>query len=54
MNVQFAGETLSHPDLGGQTRARLTCVLGSSLTHMMTHGTKTNVTSLIYNRVLYK
>jgi hypothetical protein len=25
-------------------------VLGSSLTHMMTHGTKTNVTSLIYKR----
>jgi hypothetical protein len=29
-------------------------VLGSSLTHMMTHGTETNVTSLIYNEVLYK
>jgi hypothetical protein len=45
---------VSHLDLGGQTRARLTCVLGSSLTHIMTHGTETNVTSLIYNRVLYK
>jgi hypothetical protein len=30
------------------------CVLGSSLTHMMTHGTETNVTSLIYNGILYK
>jgi hypothetical protein len=45
---------LSHQDLGGQTLARFTCVLGSSLTHMMTHGTETNVTTLIYNRVLYK
>jgi hypothetical protein len=25
-------------------------VLGPSLTHMMTHGTETNVTSLLYNR----
>jgi hypothetical protein len=25
-------------------------VLESSLTHMMTHGTETNVTSLLYNR----
>jgi hypothetical protein len=41
---------LSHPDLRGQTRVRLKCVLGSSLTHMMTHGTETNVTSLLYNR----
>jgi hypothetical protein len=45
---------LSHPDLGSQTRARGTCVLGSSLTHMMNHGTETNGTSLIYNGVLYK
>jgi hypothetical protein len=45
---------LSHQDLGVQTRARLTCVLGSSLTHMMTHGTEMNVTSLMYNEVLYK
>jgi hypothetical protein len=29
---------------------RLKCVLGSSLTHMMTHGTETNVISLLYNR----
>jgi hypothetical protein len=29
-------------------------VIGSSLTHMMTYGTETNVTSLIYNGVLYK
>jgi hypothetical protein len=34
----------------GQTRVRLQCVLGSSLTHMMTHGTETNVTSLLYKR----
>jgi hypothetical protein len=26
-------------------------VLGPSLTHMMTHGTETNVTSLLYNRI---
>jgi hypothetical protein len=25
-------------------------VLGPSLTHMMTHGTETNVTSLLYNQ----
>jgi hypothetical protein len=30
---------MSHLDLGVQTRARFTCVLGTSLTHMMTHGT---------------
>jgi hypothetical protein len=29
-------------------------VLGSSLTHMMTHGTEMNVKPLLYNRVLYK
>jgi hypothetical protein len=28
----------------------LKCVLGSSLTHMITHGTKINATSLLYNR----
>jgi hypothetical protein len=38
----------------GQTRARIKCVMGSSLTHTMTHGTEMNVTSLIYNGVLYK
>jgi hypothetical protein len=27
----------------------LKCVLGSSLTHMMTHGTQINVTSLLLN-----
>jgi hypothetical protein len=41
---------MSHPDLGGQTRVRLTGVLESSLTHMMTHGIETNVTSLLFNR----
>jgi hypothetical protein len=45
---------VSHPVLGVQTQALFTCVIGSSLTHMMTHGTETNVTSLIYNEVLYK
>jgi hypothetical protein len=45
-----ASQKLSHPDLGVQTQARITCVLGSSLTHMMTHGIETNVTSLLYNR----
>jgi hypothetical protein len=29
-------------------------VLGLSPTHMMTHDTEINVTSLIYNGVLYK
>ena len=38
------------PGFRGQTRAQIKCMLGSSLTHMMTHGTKINVTSLIYNR----
>jgi hypothetical protein len=33
----------------GQTRARIKCVLGSSLTHMVTHVTETNVTYLLYN-----
>jgi hypothetical protein len=42
------------PRFKSQTRARIKCVLGSSLTHMMTHGTETNVASLIYNGVLYK
>jgi hypothetical protein len=39
---------------GSKTQARFTCVLGSSLSHMMTQGTETNITSLIYNGVLYK
>jgi hypothetical protein len=34
----------------GQPWAQIKCVLGSSLTHMMTHGTETNVTSLLYNK----
>ena len=34
----------------GQSRACLKCVIGTSLTHMMTPGTKINVTSLLYNR----
>jgi hypothetical protein len=42
------------PRFKGQTRVRLKCVLGSSLTHMMTHGIEMNVTSLLYNGVLYK
>jgi hypothetical protein len=42
------------PGFKGQTRAQIKCVLGSSLTHMMTHGTEMNVTSLIYNGVPYK
>jgi hypothetical protein len=39
------------PRFKGQTRVRLKCVLGSSLTHMMTYGTEMNVTSLLYNRI---
>jgi hypothetical protein len=42
------------PGFKGQIQARFKYVLGSSLTYMMTHGTETNVTSLIYNKVLYK
>jgi hypothetical protein len=55
-----AGQVHSHRQchtlvLGAPNWARTSpSVLGSSLTHMMTHGTETNVTSLIYNRVLYK
>jgi hypothetical protein len=41
--------SMSHPDLREQTRVRLKCVIGSSLTHMMT-GTEMNVTSLLYNK----
>jgi hypothetical protein len=42
-------EVLSHPSSRGtKTRAgnKSPSVLGSSLTHMMTHGTETNVTSI--------
>ena len=40
---------------GSKTWARTSPnVLGSSLTHMMTHDIETNITSLIYNGVLYK
>jgi hypothetical protein len=42
--------TFCHTRIWGQTRAWIKCVLGSSLTHMMTHGTETNVTPLLYNR----
>jgi hypothetical protein len=56
VDCPFVVETLQlatvTPGFKGQTRARIKCVLGSSLTHMMTHGTETNVTSLIYNGVL--
>jgi hypothetical protein len=37
-----------------EIRACVKCVPGSSLIHIMIHGTEMNVTSLIYNRVLYK
>jgi hypothetical protein len=55
LDSEYGG--VSHPGLRGhQTRTRKAkCVLlGSSLTHMMTHGTETNITSLIYNIILYK
>jgi hypothetical protein len=42
------------PGFKGQTRARIKCVLGSSLTHMMTHGIETNVTSYYIIGVQYK
>jgi hypothetical protein len=35
------------PGFKCQTWARFKCVIVSSLTHMMTHGTETNVTFLI-------
>ena len=38
------------PGFKGQTRVRPKSVLGSSLTHMITHGTEMNVTSLLYNK----
>jgi hypothetical protein len=38
------------PEFRGQIRVRIKCVLGSSLTHLVTHGTETNVTYLLYNR----
>jgi hypothetical protein len=34
------------PGFKGRIRARIKCVIGSSFTHIMTHGTETNVTSL--------
>jgi hypothetical protein len=36
--------------LGTRARTQSLGVLGPSLTHMMTHGTEMNVTSLQYNR----
>jgi hypothetical protein len=47
---------LSHPGFRGTKPGRESSpsMVGSSLTHMMTHGTETNVTSLIYNGVMYK
>jgi hypothetical protein len=48
-------QKVSHLDFRGpKPEHELHSVLGSSLTHMMTHGTEMNVTSLIYNKVLYK
>jgi hypothetical protein len=41
--------SVSHPDLR-ETRARIKCVLGSSLKHMVTHGIEMNITSLLLNR----
>jgi hypothetical protein len=43
-----------HTQVLGSRARKAKCVLGLSLTHMMTHGTETNVTSLIYSWVLYK
>jgi hypothetical protein len=53
------GATLLEPEdvvtpgfRGTKTRARTSSpdVLGPSLTHMMNHGTESNVTTLLYNR----
>jgi hypothetical protein len=55
LSVETLGALCHTRVLGGQTRARTSpSVMGSSLTHMMTHGTEMNVTLLIYNGVLYK
>jgi hypothetical protein len=48
---QISGVT---PGFKGQTRAWIKCMLGSRLTHIMTHGTKTNVLSYYIRRVMYK
>jgi hypothetical protein len=49
---ETSSEEVSHPGFRGtKTRARTSPgVLGPSLTHMMNHGTGSNVTSLLYNR----
>jgi hypothetical protein len=43
---------VSHPDFGAPRpgREQSPGVLGPSLTHMMNHGTGSNVTYLLYNR----
>jgi hypothetical protein len=41
---------LSHLDPKPRCEIFTRCVLGPSLTHMMNHGTETNVTTLLYNR----
>jgi hypothetical protein len=47
---------VSHPSFRGTKPGRESSPseLGPSLTYMMTRGTKTNVTTFIYNGVLYK
>jgi hypothetical protein len=44
---------MSHPDLRAKP-GRESNVCQDQVSHMMTHGIETNVTSLIYNGVLYK
>jgi hypothetical protein len=53
LHLRFFLKTVT-PGFKGQNRAQIKCVLGSSLIHMITHGTEMNVTLLIYNGVLYK
>jgi hypothetical protein len=52
--VEILVETPVTPGFKGKTRMRIKCVLGSSLTHMMTHGAEINVISLLHNRCSIK
>jgi hypothetical protein len=45
------GDEVVTPRFMGQTLVHLKCVLGLSLTNIMTHGTETNVTSLIAKKL---
>jgi hypothetical protein len=48
----FISALMSHPGFGAPRpgREQSPGVLGPSLTHMMNHGTRSNVTYLLYNK----